>query len=294
VSRRGAYAAYIGSGEFPVRLRVLGDAAIGPGESGFVRLWLGTALPLAPGDRFVLRESGRAETVGGGEILDVDPIVPAARARPDRSVERMVRERGWVDAADLTRLSGIPQQPTLGRWVVDPAVLEEARARLRAAVSAAGSDGLDVASLGERDRAVLNAGLDGTTLEEGRAREDGVLPRGLSDAATRVLAALEGHPWTPPDPDPADRAALRELARAGMAVEAAPLWFAASAVEAATRKVAELLEDRPDGVTVAEVRDALGISRKFALPLLAQLDAGGFTRRRGDVRVAGPRLPRPV
>lgn len=294
VSRRGAYAAYIGSGEFPVRLRVLGDAAIGPGESGFVRLWLGTALPLAPGDRFVLRESGRAETVGGGEILDVDPVVPASRARPDRSVERMVRERGWVDAADLTRLSGIPQQPTLGRWVVDPSVLEEARGRLRAAVSAAGSDGLDVASLGERDRAVLNAGLDGTTVEEGRARDDGAFPRGLSDAATRVLAALEAHPWSPPDPEPADRAALRELARAGMAVEATPLWFAASAVEAATRKVAQLLDDRPDGVTVAEVRDALGISRKFALPLLAHLDAGGFTRRRGDLRVAGPRLPRPV
>jgi len=42
---------------------------------------------------------------------------------------------------------------------------------------------------------------------------------------------------------------------------------------------------------VAEVRDALGTSRKHVLPLLGHLDATGATRRRGDVRVAGPRLP---
>ncbi|GIS98574.1 MAG: hypothetical protein CM1200mP26_02870 [Acidimicrobiales bacterium] len=32
-----------------------------------------TAAAITPGDRFVLRESGRSETVGGGEVLDVDP-----------------------------------------------------------------------------------------------------------------------------------------------------------------------------------------------------------------------------
>ncbi|MDQ1397526.1 MAG: Elongation factor SelB, winged helix, partial [Acidimicrobiaceae bacterium] len=32
-------------------------------------------------------------------------------------------------------------------------------------------------------------------------------------------------------------------------------------------------------------------SRKFILPLLSLLDATGVTRRRGDLRVAGPRLP---
>src|SRR3954471_18197279 len=59
VSRRGAYVAYIGSGEHPVRLRILGPDAISPGAHGLVRLHLPTALPLMPGDHFVLRESGR-------------------------------------------------------------------------------------------------------------------------------------------------------------------------------------------------------------------------------------------
>ena len=43
----------------------------------------------------------------------------------------------------------------------------------------------------------------------------------------------------------------------------------------------------------AQVRDALGTTRKHALPLLAHLDATGVTRRRGDVRIGGPRLPAP-
>ena len=40
------------------------------------------------------------------------------------------------------------------------------------------------------------------------------------------------------------------------------------------------------GMTVSDVRDALGTSRKYAVPLLEYLDAKGLTRRVGDVRVA--------
>ena len=37
VSRRGAYVAYLGSGEVPVKVRVLGSEAVPPGGRGFVR-----------------------------------------------------------------------------------------------------------------------------------------------------------------------------------------------------------------------------------------------------------------
>lgn len=262
-----------------------------PGETGFVRIWPGTVLPLLPGDRFVLREAGRAETVGGGEILDVDPIVAAARARPDRSVERVIHERGWVDAAELSRLTGVERRPSVGRWVVDPEVLEAARSRLGDAVLAAGREGLDVAGLGERDRALLHAGLAGTTLEGGRARAEGASSGELSEAAASVLAELEATPWAPPERTSDQRGALRELEKHGLAVEAPPVWFSTRATASAARVVAGLLAARPEGVTVADVRDALGTSRKHVLPLLAHLDARGITRRRGDVRVGGPRLP---
>ena len=77
------------TGEHAVKVRILGPSSIHPGEAGLVRLHLPVALPLVPGDRYVLRESGRNETVGGGEILDVAPVLPASRAKPDRSVARV-------------------------------------------------------------------------------------------------------------------------------------------------------------------------------------------------------------
>ena len=54
---------------------------------------------------------------------------------------------------------------------------------------------------------------------------------------------------------------------------------------------AELLADDEAGFTVAQFRDRTGASRKFALPLVAELDARGITRRRDDLRISGPRLP---
>jgi selenocysteine-specific elongation factor len=52
-----------------------------------------------------------------------------------------------------------------------------------------------------------------------------------------------------------------------------------------------LVQRHPEGFTVAQFRDEIGASRKHALPLVAELDARGITRRRGDLRIAGPRLP---
>ena len=160
VTRRGAYMAHLGTAEEAVRLRVLGADGIEPGAAGLVRLHLATALPLVPGDRFVLRESGRGETVGGGEILDVDPVLPATRARPDRSVDRIVAERGWVEVDELERLTGERRPADIGTWVVDPDALETARAALAERIGAAGELGLDVARLDDRERAVIDTLTD--------------------------------------------------------------------------------------------------------------------------------------
>ena len=42
---------------------------------------------------------------------------------------------------------------------------------------------------------------------------------------------------------------------------------------------------------MSQFRESLAVSRKYALPLANELDARGITRRRGDLRIAGPRLP---
>ena len=287
VSRRGAYAAYIGSGEFPVRVRVLQAAKIEPGERGLVRLYLDRSVPLLPGDRFILRESGRDETVGGGEFLDIDPILPASKANPDRSVERLISERGWVDAGQLTRLTGQTVIPSVGNWVVAPGALEATKAGVMAAIDGAGALGLDVAGLDDRQRAVLEL-LDGIEVVAGRVTV-GEVEDPLADHPW--VAQLVANPFTPPAADGVDRAELRELVRRGTVIERDGVHFAASAIDAAIERIRSSLADQPGGLTVAEIRDVLGTTRKYVLPLLAHLDGTGVTRRREDVRIAGPRMP---
>ena len=287
VSRRGAHVLYLGSGEHPVRMRILGPDALEPGTRGAVRLHLPVPLPLLPGDRFILRESGRAETVGGGEILDVDPVERASSARPDRSVDRVVSQRGWVDADELERLTGERRDPDVGRWVVDPTELHTTLVDLRAALEEAGPLGLDLSTLDEHGRAAVEL-LDGVVVEAGRlAPVDAVDP--LADHP--FVAILAASPFAPPAPDGVDRAELRELVRREMVVEMEGIFFAASALQAAAELAARLLAERPEGFTVSAFREAAGNTRKHAMPLLARLDGTGVTRRRDDVRIAGPRLP---
>lgn len=291
VGRRGAYHAHFGSAEIAARLRVVGGTAIEAGSTGLVRLHLPVPLPLVPGDRYVLRESGRSETVGGGEVLDIAPVLPAARARPDRDVRRVVRERGWVEADVLARLTGEPAAPTVaGRWVVDPDALDAAARALAARIEQAGALGLDRAALSEREQAVLPL-LAHVSVRDGR------IQRGTGEAADAALrghpylAALEAAPFSPPDPGPdVSPAELRALVRAGLVVGSQGRYFSAAAVAEAASRIQGLLDARPEGVRASEVREALGTSRKYVLPLLAHLDAAGVTRRREDLRIAGPRL----
>ena len=287
VSRRGAHVLYLGSGEHPVRMRILGPDALEPGSEGSVRIHLPRPLPLLPGDRFVLRESGRSETVGGGEVLDVDPTEKASAARPDRSVDRVVKERGWVDADELERLTGERRAPDVDRWVVNPEILHETLERLRDTVDSVGPLGLELSRLDPFERAV--AGLLGdAVIEAGR-----LVPVGTVDplADHPFVAALAASPFTPPGPDGVDRGELRELVRRGDVIEVEGIFYSTSAIDAAARLAARLLVDDPDGFTVSVFREAAGNTRKHAMPLLSHLDGTGITRRRGDVRIAGPRLP---
>lgn len=287
VSRRGAYVAHIGSGEHPVRMRVLGEESLAPGTTGAVRLFLPIGLPVLPGDRYVLRESGRGETIGGGEILDIAPVRAAARAAPDRSIERVVRERGWVDVDDLERMTGERTAPTIGRWVTTDEELDELRSSLLDAVAGAGDLGVDVASFDERQRALLDT-IDDVVVEAGRVR-----PAGSSDpfAAHPLLDRLRRDGLTPAPPDGVSRDELRELVRRAHVVERDGIYFHPDAIDEAAQIAAELLQQHPGGFTVAQFRDATRVSRKFALPLVGELDARAITRRRNDLRTAGPRLP---
>ena len=151
----------------------------------------------------------------------------------------------------------------------------------------AGVLGLDVAALDAHERAVA-AILDGLTIDGGHVR-----PADVVDpvADHPVVEQLRAGGAAPAEPTDVDRATLRELVRRGVLVERDGIHFHRDAIDAAAATAAALLREHPEGITMSQLRDALGVSRKYALPLANELDARGVTRRRGDLRIGGPRLP---
>ncbi len=45
------------------------------------------------------------------------------------------------------------------------------------------------------------------------------------------------------------------------------------------------LETQSEGSSASQLREVLGVSRKYAIPLLEYFDTQGITRREGDLRV---------
>ncbi len=122
--------------------------------------------------------------------------------------------------------------------------------------------------------------------DQARNAAENALSSGLAEAFRR--AGLT--PPTNQPPDIAARRAMARLVREGILVRTVDhaqkreVLFHRDAVEAARRVLAPLLAGGP-GLLVTDVGTALGISRKYSVPLLEHLDAIQFTRRIGDRRV---------
>ena len=200
---------------------------------------------------------------------------------------RAIAERGWIDVGELELLTGVAVEPAVGHWATTPATLDATRRRLAEAIDAAGEHGIDTAALAEHERAVVLT-LDGVMVQGGRAR---LASSGDPYADHPLASAIRDGGMSPEPPSNADRATIRELTRRGILVERDGVLFHSAAIDAAAALAADLLGADPAGFTVATFREKAGVSRKFALPLLAELDARGITRRREDLRIAGPRLP---
>lgn len=284
VTRRGSYSIYVGSAEVPAKIRLIGTRELKANEQGLVRIALGARIPILPGDRYILRESGRQETIGGGEILDIAPVLRVSRAKPDRSAERVIIEHEWITVRDLQILTGETRQATVGQWLTTQDQLEKTRKDLALKLTK-NSGSLEISRLQPHEQAVL-ATLPDVAIEMGRAQLRGVAP--IIEHPYVELFSQAG--LTPPDAKTLDRNIVRQLVQRGLLIDSEGIVFHITAVESARKKVAEILQSHPSGFTVSQFRETLGISRKFAVPLLEALDRRAITKRSGDLRVGGARL----
>ena len=311
--RRGVLQAHVGSGVYPVRVRPLDDGR-------FVRVrFSGTALPLAPGDRLVLRSSARRTTVAGATVLDVAPTrravdAPARLALP--LGERVLAARPWARAADIVAIAGTDPNGTaalldglvargkahaVGGWTVATETLEALRERANVITAAHHAahpieQGIDLAGLASR------VGLDAARLRAALAGDDRLVVErdtvrlrthgsalGADPNARRFLEALDAAPFSPPSPADVDVGpdVVRALLRGGEIVSLDGFYFSVAALDDARARVATAVLARGT-LKLSDIRDVLGSTRKYVVPIMARLDADGVTRRRGDDRIPGP------
>lgn len=135
----------------------------------------------------------------------------------------------------------------------------------------------------ERDRVALPG--HSPTLNDGQAK-----------LAQRLRSAIAAAGYSPPTvaelkqqvPGRDTEEVIIYLLEQGEAVRVGDdLIIAAAALEDAVRRTREHLKQHGK-LTVAEFRDLLGTSRKYALPLLEWFDEQRITRRAGEERVPGP------
>jgi len=307
---------HIGSASIPVRLRLLGDSdSDGADQPVTARLSLARPIPVRAGDRAVLRDPGEQSITAGVRVLDADPPPLTRRgAARDRAAELadgtatglagQVRRRAAVSRARLAML-GVPvADPTdvlvRGDWLIDPGAWQRWQDTLLAAVDRhAAADPLQPAISEEAARQAL--GLEGHRLpdarllpelvaalglraEGGRICRPGAVPTALA-AAERSLRLLDERLAAGPFDAP-ERSELAELGlgirdlaaaeRTGRVLRLAPdLVVAPDALERAAAAVRAL----PQPFTASQARQALGTTRRVALPLLERLDATGMTVR---------------
>jgi selenocysteine-specific elongation factor len=240
--------------------------------------------------------------------------------------DRLLAGHPWLPVADLPRLGGLSdadaqtlvrnlqadgRAEVVDRWLVAAPTLQSLRSRAAQAVAAHHRDrplerGMELAALASALR-VEPARLRAALAASGRGDSGGatggelVVDQGVvrdaahaanaaeSPEARELLDALDAAPFAPPAPADvgASPALVRTLTRDGQLTELDGVVFSTDALERARALVVDALRERGT-LTVADVRDVLGSTRKFVVPIVTWLDRTGVTRRRGDDRIPGP------
>ena len=235
----------------------------------------------------------------------------------------LLRRHKLMRAAQLAAagLTGLPA-PVAGEWLADPAHWSGLRAELRTVVAEfCANDPLAPGMPTEAARAALKlpsrdlvtALVDGDVIQAAGylrmrnargteaaprppaasaalpnpASAAGRLPPTIAGAVQTVMDDLARDPFAAPDTERLralglDAKALATAARAGLVLRVADLVvLAPDAGQQAARRLAEL--DQP--FTTSQARQALGTSRRVAIPLLEYLDRARVTERLpGDLR----------
>ena len=296
---------HVGTASVPVHVRGL--------DAEHARLTLqGRAFPLRLGDRLALRGPG-LDALAGVEVVDMDPPLLNRRGAPVRRAQAL-RDQNPFDASAYVARKEAVMKETLAAagfdvankpaslvefrsWWVNAQAIARWTAQLRTLFDTHLtdhhlSDGLPLATalsaLALPDDSLVSIAVAGARLKRDGAiiRDPHAAARDLGPAEKSVAiveAQLAKEPFVAPDAGTLDELGLGpiELAaaeRAGRLLRVGPIVLLPSAPQQA----AEILSQQPGEFTLSQARQALGTTRRVAVPLLEYMDARGLTRRTSD------------
>jgi selenocysteine-specific translation elongation factor len=253
----------------------------------------------------------------GAVVLDVAPLPLTRRGAAAAAARELATWPDQPAAADLLRRHGLLRasallamgvhdhpEPVTGEWLADPsrwaalaAELGEVLASHAAREPLAPGLPLDAAraALGLPDRRLVAAlarpplriagGLVQLAPASAGPASAG-LPESVAAAVRILLADLAQAPFSAPDAERLrklglDVRAIAAAARAGVLLRISDQIVLAPGAD---EKAAEILAALPQPFTAADARQALGTTRRTAIPLLEYLDRAGVTDRLPDDR----------
>ena len=296
---------HVGTASVPVHVRGL--------DAEHARLTLqGRAFPLRLGDRLALRGPG-LDALAGVEVVDMDPPLLNRRGAPVRRAQALRDQNPFDASAYVARKEAVLKETLAAAgfdvankpaslvefrsWWVNAQAIARWTAQLRTLFDTHLtdhhlSDGLPLATalsaLALPDDSLVSIAVAGARLKRDGAiiRDPHAAPRDLGPAEKSVAiveAQLAKEPFVAPDAGTLDELGLGpiELAaaeRAGRLLRVGPIVLLPSAPQQA----AEILGQQPGEFTLSQARQALGTTRRVAVPLLEYMDARGLTRRTSD------------
>jgi selenocysteine-specific elongation factor len=316
---------HTGTAEVGCRVIMLEADEIKAGGQGWVQLYLARPIASAGQDRFILRVPSPPSTIAGGKFIDVAPrkhsrrdtVVRESlerRAAGDVLQEELRKYPRGVTVAALLKATMAPEADVaalnakrVGEWLYDAGTWQSIADRAtRELETYHHAHPLRRAMAREELRSRLGVppgsfpSVVQGLLEDGRVAErDGSLAlpghhvqlHAAGGVAAPLLELLGRRPLAPPSLTEAIKQTgasaeiVRALAQRGDIVRVGDdMAFTKDAYEAAVAMVKEIIS-ASGSITVAQLRDRMGASRRPVLALLEHLDAQRVTRRVGDARV---------
>jgi selenocysteine-specific elongation factor len=316
---------YTGAAEVMARARLLGQEVLAPGEMGWMQLALQEPVAMVKGDRYIVRLPSPPTTVGGGIVVDpspgrkhrrfqsdvVDRLETLAEGSPEEVLLQTLERLSPVAVGALLEASrlgdcapdalaalveggeAIPLVTGEDWSVKDELSSYHAQLPLR--------EGMPREALRSSlrlapkvfDLVVARAGSEGLLADEGASVRLPSHAIKLTPAQRQQVESLldrfRRRPYATPSVKESLEAlgeeVLNVLLKRGELVPVGPdVLFLPETYEQMVGRIRVRIE-REGSITLSEVRDMFGSSRKYAQALLEHLDETGVTKRVEDRRV---------